>query len=91
MRYLLIGLLALAGCSFPGMEGRDDTWALHDVQLARLGKARGIECRAACQERACFEECVEEMVALLDSWCRLGAPAASPACRTLDDLVAGYD
>lgn len=87
----MIGMLVLAGCSAPGVEGGGDAWQLHDVQLARLGKARGVECRAACQDRACFDGCAEEMVALLDSWCQLGAPPDSPACRTLDDLMARGD
>ena len=75
----------LAGCSSPKIgHGESDAWASHDLQLAEMGKARFVQCLA---EPDYFGLCVEDIAALLDSWCRIYDPTESKACLVLDDIM----
>jgi hypothetical protein len=86
MRYLIL-IVLLAGCGAPGMERASDAWEQHDLQLARLGKAKSMECRAVCADMDCFDACVGDVAELLDTWCQIQGDEDSPACQVLDDLV----
>lgn len=83
---LAVCLVVMGGCSAGGVES-NPAWIQHDLQLASAGKAKFIECRGACENEVCFSSCVNDVEALLDSWCQIYGQDDSRACVVLDDLV----
>lgn len=81
---LMVLFLSVAGACYGPPPTAADPWVAHDIQLAKLGKARFTACLA---EPDRFLGCVDGVARLLDSWCQIYDSPDSKACLVLDDIV----